>query len=106
MREHGEGDMAVPGVPGANLVMIESYFVLGGSETFFDGPPCSGYVDEFAESGVVRVVAVVESELAVVDRSADHVLVVGVRGVDERPVVDPVPFRSDTAGAALPPIPG
>ena len=27
--EHGEGDMSMPGVPGADLIVVESGFVLG-----------------------------------------------------------------------------
>ena len=88
MGEHGEGDMSVPGVPGADLVVVESDFVLAGSEAFFDGPACSGHADELSGSCVVWVVAVVEREFTVGDGSADQVLVVGVIGVDERPVVD------------------
>jgi hypothetical protein len=102
--EHAEGDMSVPCAPGADLVVVESDFVFAGSEAFFDGPARAGHVDEFSEVGVVGVVAVVESEFTVIDGSADQVLVVGVGGVDERPVVDSVPFRSDSAGAALPDI--
>ena len=41
------------------------------------GQRCTGDIDEFAESGAVRVVAVVEREFTVVDGAADHVLVVG-----------------------------
>ena len=104
--EHGEGDMSVPGVPGADLVVVESDFVLSRSETFFDGPACPGHVDEFSEAGVVGVVAVVESEFTVIDGSADQILMAGIIGVDECPVVDAVSFRSDAAGAALPGIPG
>ena len=44
----------------------------------------------------------VEGEFTVVDGPADQVLVVGVGGVEQRPVIDPVPFRADPAGAALP----
>jgi hypothetical protein len=100
--EHGEGDMSVPGVPGADLVVVESDFILAGSEALFDRPARSGYVDELCESCVVWVVAVVERELTVVEGSADQVLVVGVIGVDECPVIDAEPLRSDTAGSALP----
>lgn len=75
--EHGEGDMSMPGVPGADLVVVESDFVFAGSETFFDGPARPGYVDELSDARVVWVVAVVESEFTVVDGSADQVLVVG-----------------------------
>ena len=49
MDEHGEGDMSVPGVPGADLVVVEADFVLGRSETFLDGPACPGHVHEFTE---------------------------------------------------------
>ena len=94
--------MSMPGVVGADLVVIESDFVFAGSETFFDGPARPGHVDKLSEACVVWVVAVVESEFTVVDGSADQVLVVGIIGVDECPVVDAVAFRSDAAGAALP----
>ena len=104
--EHGEGDMSMPGVPGADLVVVESDFVFAGSEAFFDGPARPGHADELCESCVVGVVAVVESEFTVVDGSADQVLVVGIIGVEQCPVVDAVSCRSDAAGAALPGIPG
>jgi hypothetical protein len=99
--EHGEGDMSVPGVPGADLVVVESGLVFAGSEAFFDGPACPGYADEFSDSGVVGVVASVEREFFVGGGPADQVLVVGVIGVDECPVIDPEPLRSDTAGSVL-----
>ena len=106
MSEHRESDMSMPGVPGTDLVVVESDFVLAGSETFFDGPARPGHVDEFSEAGVVWVVAVVIGEFAVVDGSADQVLVVGITGVDKRPVVHPVSFRTDSAGAPLPGVSG
>ena len=70
--EHGEGDMSVPGVPGADLVVVETDFVLAGSEAFLDGPACPGHVHEFTESCVIGVVAVVEGEFTVVDGPADQ----------------------------------
>ena len=45
--EHGEGDMSVPGVPGADLVVVETDFILARSEALFDRPARSGHVDEF-----------------------------------------------------------
>ena len=51
MGEHREGDVSVPGVVLPDLVFVESDFVFGGSEAFFDWPACAGHVDEFAESG-------------------------------------------------------
>ena len=103
--EHGEGDMSVPGVPGADLVIIESEFVLAGSEAFLDGPACAGHADEFSESGMVGVIAAVERKFTVVDGPTDQVVVVGALGVDKRPVIDSEPFRADAAGATLPRIP-
>jgi hypothetical protein len=94
--------MPVPGVPSADLVVIEPGLVLGRSEAFFDGPPCSGYTDELSESGVVWVVAPIEREFFVVDGSADQILVVGVIGVDECPVIDAESLRSDATRSALP----
>lgn len=44
----------------------------------------------------------VESQLTIINGSTDHVLVVGIGGVYQRPVVDPEPFRSDTTSTALP----
>ena len=44
----------------------------------------------------------VEGEFPVVDGPADQVLVVGVGGVEQCPVIDPGSFRADSAGAALP----
>src|SRR4051794_11311701 len=55
--EHGKGDMSVPGVPGADLVVVESDFILRGSETFFDRPSCSGHLNKFSKSRMVWVVA-------------------------------------------------
>ena len=89
---------SVPGSQVRDLVVVETDFVLGRSETFLDGPACPGHADEFTESCTVRVVAVVESEFTIIDGPADQVLVVGVGGVDERPVIDPGPFRADSAG--------
>ena len=36
--EHDEGDMAVPAMPGAGLVMIEAEFILGSLKTILDSP--------------------------------------------------------------------
>ena len=65
--EHGECDVAVPCVPGADLVVVEAGFVLARSEAFFDRPAGAGYLHDFAESGLVRVVASVEREFSVVE---------------------------------------
>ena len=46
MGEHGEGDVAVPGVVAADLVVVEAGFVFGGLEAFLDGRAEPGGRDE------------------------------------------------------------
>jgi hypothetical protein len=36
--DHDKGDVAVPAMPGAGLVMIEAEFILGGLKTILDSP--------------------------------------------------------------------
>ena len=76
--------MSVPGVVKTDLVVVESDASLPGLETFLDRPTGAGDAYEFTGGFAARVVAVVEGEFAVVDRSADHVLVIVVIGVDDR----------------------
>ena len=85
-----------------DLVVVEPDIAFPGLETFLDRPSGAGDPDEFTGGFVARVVAVVEREFAVIDGSADHVLVIGAVGVDDRPVVDPVAFRPDSTAASLP----
>src|SRR5512135_2487663 len=95
--------MSVPGIPGTDLVVVESDLILRGSEAFFDRPARPGHVDELSAARAVRVVAAVESKPTIVDGSAEQILLVGTRGVNERPVVDPKPFRPDELARRLPP---
>ena len=46
MGEHGEGDVAVPGVVAADLVVVEAGFVFGGLEVLLDGRAEPGGRDE------------------------------------------------------------
>ena len=80
MGEHGECDVSVPGRPGADLVVVEGCLVFAGPEAFFDWPSCAGYVDEFAESGPVRIVAAVVGVFVVGDGPSDQIL--AARSVD------------------------
>ena len=102
VREHRQGDVSVPGVVFADLVLVESDLVLAGAEAFFDRPSSTGDIDEFTESGAPGVVAVVVGEFTGFHRLADHVLMVGVGGLYERPVVDPESLCSDATCSALP----
>lgn len=45
MGEHGQGDVPVPGVVFADLVVVEASLVLGGLEAFLDRPPDTGRGD-------------------------------------------------------------
>ena len=65
--EHGECYVAVPGGPGADLVVVEPRFVLASSKAFFDRPSGAGHVHESAEPRPVRIVAAVEREFTVGD---------------------------------------
>jgi hypothetical protein len=94
--------VAVPGGPGADLVVVEPCLVFAGSEAFFDRPSGAGHVDEFTEARPLWVVAAVEREFTIGDRPPNQVVEIGLGGPGERPVVDPVSLCSDTAGAALP----
>jgi hypothetical protein len=87
VRQDGECGVAMPGVPGADLVVVEPDFVFAGSEAFLDGPACAGDGYELGEPGAVGVIAAVEREFAVVDRAADQVSAIGFDRVGQRPVV-------------------
>src|ERR1039457_6749234 len=103
MGEHGQGDMPVPGVVEADLVIAEAGLAFPCLEAFLDGTAGAGHADQLAEALAARIPAVVESKLAVIDGAADHVLAIGVSGLDERPVINAETFRADPAG---PPLPG
>src|SRR6476620_9913103 len=44
--EHDEGDMAVPAMPGAGLVMIEAEFILGSLKTILNSPTMTFHRDQ------------------------------------------------------------
>ena len=50
--EHGEGDVAVPGMPEADLVVVEADLVLGRLEALLDGPANADDGDQLIERGV------------------------------------------------------
>jgi hypothetical protein len=51
--EHREGDVPVPGVVAADLVVIEPDFGFGGLETFFDRPAGAGDPNQVVVTGSV-----------------------------------------------------
>ena len=70
--EHGERDMAMPAMPGAGFVVIETEFVLGGFEAVFDGPAMTFHRDQLFHGRALGAPGGEESELAVGDAAADH----------------------------------
>ena len=61
--QHGQGDVAVPAGPGADLVLVEADLALGGLEAGLDRPARAGDLDEVGECGAVGGVGEVEGEL-------------------------------------------
>src|ERR1017187_1324102 len=57
MGEHGQGDMPVPGVVEADLVMVKAGLAFPCLEAFLDGPAGAGDADELAEVFAARVPA-------------------------------------------------
>jgi hypothetical protein len=68
--EHRECDVPVPGVVATHLVLVESDFVFGGLEAFFDGPAGSGDSDEFVVGGIGGTEAQGEGEIVGVGAAA------------------------------------
>ena len=63
VRQHGQGDVAVPAGPGADLVLIQADLALGGLEAGLDRPARAGDLDEVGECGAVGGMGQVEGEL-------------------------------------------
>jgi len=47
--EHGEGDIPVPGLAEADLIVVEACLVLAGLEALLDAPSGARYLDEDGE---------------------------------------------------------
>ena len=48
MSQHGEGDVSIPGVVAADLVLVEANLAFGGLESLLDGPAGTCDADQFA----------------------------------------------------------
>ena len=82
--EHGEGDVPVPGVPEADLIVVEANLVLGRLEALLHGPADADHGDQFVERGIGLGVADEEGELGgIVEGATDEKPVGGAGGVDE-----------------------
>ena len=70
--EHDEGDVAMPTMPRAGLVMVEAQFVLGRFETIFNRPTMSLDRDEGFDACSSRTPGGEERQVAISDVAADQ----------------------------------
>ena len=70
--QHDQGDMAMPAVPGAGLVVVEAELVLGGLETVLNGPAMAFDLDQGVDAGSGRAPGGKEGQVAVGDVAADQ----------------------------------
>ena len=70
--EHDERDMAVPAMPGARFVVIETEFVLGGFKTVLDGPAAAFDRYELFHGRALGTPRGEEGEVAVGNVAADQ----------------------------------
>ncbi len=103
MGEHGQGDVAVPGVPEADLVVVEADLVLARLEALLDRPAGTDDGDQLRERGTGRGVADEVSQLGGIgEGAANQQPVGGAGGVDQRPVVETRAFGALPTGEDLP----
>src|SRR5580698_1021115 len=107
VREHGQGDVPVPGAVAADLVVVQPGLVLGLGEAVLNSPPGSRYRRELGERDRAGRPAAVKGQLKLafltrLQGPADQQPVpAAVRG-DHGPVVKPWPFRTVRAAQPLP----
>ena len=70
--EHGQGGPPVPGVPAADLMLIQPGQALASLEILLRGPADPGDLDQDGQRGVAGAVAAVERQLAGVAVAADQ----------------------------------
>lgn len=100
--EHDQRGVAIPGLPGADLVLVEADLGLGGLETFLDAPPGAGYPDQRGQADRLGGVAAVEGQPAVTDALAYQQPMVAGRLVGWRDDLYPVPVSSSLGCRAWP----
>ena len=70
--QHDQGDMAMPAVPGAGLVVVEAELVLGGLETVLNGPAMAFDLDQGVDAGPGRSPGGEEGQVAIGNVAADQ----------------------------------
>lgn len=87
--EHRQGDVAVPGVVGADLVMVQPGPILGELERFLDTSTGSGYPDQFGDRNRATGVADVVGQLSrLADRAVHQLQMLISPRIEHEPVVE------------------
>src|ERR1022692_4892607 len=106
--EHRQRDVPVPGIPFADLIVVQAGLVLSLGEAVLDRPPRAGQGDQLGQRCAGRGVTEEERQLAlalVVHRqgTAGHQVTLRAGGGDQRPVIQPRPLGAVPARQHLPP---
>src|SRR6476469_3064064 len=70
--EHDEGDMAVPAMPGAGLVMIEAEFILGSLKTILNSPTMTFHRDQLCHRRALGTPSGEEGQITTGDVATDQ----------------------------------
>ena len=70
--QHDQGDVPMPAVPGAGLIVIEAEFVLGGLEAVLNGPAVAFHLDQGVDARAGRTPCGEEGQVAIGDVAADQ----------------------------------
>ena len=85
MREHRQGDVAVPGVVTTDLVLVQADLALGALKGLLDGPAGAGDSDQLTQRGAFGTVAKVIGQVVGIGQAAP----------DQQPVAAGVLQRTD-----------
>ena len=100
MGEQGEGDVPVPGVVAADLVLVEPDLVLRGLEALLDRPPGAGDPDQVVVGGAGRAGAQVVGQLRLVARPRLSAVRIWRRTSSQRPQPGGVCSPADSEATA------
>lgn len=93
--EHGQGDVPVPGLVFADLVVVQAGLVFGEREGFLHAPAGSGDADQFDQGDWGEAVADVVGQFGrFADGAADQQCVDIVAGIDQQPVIQAMTFAA------------
>src|SRR5271166_3413477 len=107
MGQHGQGDVPVPALPVANLVVIQSALALGSLKGVLDLPALSSHTGQGWQGGsaggrVSQVVGILRLRLEAASHEQRPRPTLLLRQQDPRPVIPPLALAAGTGGKALP----